>query len=170
MGVATVSASVILPKRIVDELEKRGLDVEDFVLILLSKELNLDPGIVAEARLELAERYLAEGKELVDRDPVQASEKLYKVAEECVKTLAIHYNLEDILGNVEKRGRWTVTDLEKAVKEISRRVDELFISLWDHAWVLHVWGFHEAKLDSESVKMRIKYVESMLEKTRRILK
>jgi hypothetical protein len=33
--------------------------------------------------------------------------------------------------------------------------------------VLHVWGFREAKLDSESVKMRIKYVESMLEKTRK---
>jgi AraC-like DNA-binding protein len=143
--------------------------VEDFVLRLFSKELNLDPKTVAEARLELAERYLAEGKELVDRDPVQASEKLYKVAEECVKALAIHYNLEDILGNVEKRGRWTVTDLEKVVEEISRRVDELFISLWDHAWALHVWGFHEAKLDSESVKMRIKYIESMLEKTRKIL-
>jgi hypothetical protein len=144
--------------------------VEDFVLRLLSEELNLDPKTVAEARLELAERYLAEGKELVDRDPVQASEKLYKVAEECVKALAIHYNLEDILGDVERRGRWTVTDLEKAVKEISRRVDELFISLWDHAWALHVWGFHEAKLDSESVKMRIKYIESMLEKTRKILR
>jgi hypothetical protein len=143
--------------------------VEDFVLRLLSKELNLDPETIAEARLELAERYLAEGKELVDRDPVQASEKLYKVAEECVKALAIHYN-EDILRNVEKRGKWTVTDLEKVVEEISRRVDELFISFWDHAWALHVWGFHEAKLDSESVKMRIKYIESMLEKTRKILR
>jgi hypothetical protein len=127
--VVALSASVTLPKRIVDELERRGLDVEDFVLRLLSKELNLDPKTVAEAHLELAERYLAEGRELVDRDPVQASEKLYKVAGECVKALAIHYNLEDILRNVEKRGRWTVTDLEKVVEEISRRVDELFISL-----------------------------------------
>jgi hypothetical protein len=168
--VATVNASVTLPKRVVDELEKRGLDVEDLVLRMLSRELNLDPEIVAEARLELAEKYFADGKELVDKDPVQASEKLYKVAEECVKALAIHYNLEDILRNVEERGRWTETDLEKAVKEISKRVDEPFISLWDHAWVLHAWGFHEAKLDSESVKMRIKYVESMLEKTRKILK
>ena len=165
-----MNASVTLPKRVVDELEKRGRDVEDFMLRLLSRELNLDPEIVAEARLELAEKYFADGKELVDKDPVQASEKLYKVAEECVKALAIHYNLEDILRNVEKRGRWTVTDLEKAVKEISKRVDEPFISYWDHAWVLHAWGFHEAKLDSESVKMMIKYVESMLEKTRKILK
>jgi hypothetical protein len=122
--VVTVNASVTLPKRVVDELEKRGLDVEDFMLRLLSRELNLDPEIVAEARLELAEKYFADGKELVDKDPVQASEKLYKVAEECVKALAIHYNLEDILRNVEERGRWTVTDLEKTVKEISKRVDE----------------------------------------------
>ena len=164
-----MTVSVTLPKRIVDELEKRGLDVEDFTLRLLSKELNLDPETVAEARLELAERYFAEGKELVDKDPVQASEKLYKVAEECVKTLAIHYNLEDVLRNVEKRGRWTATDLEKAVKEISRRVGEDFLASWDHAWVLHVWGFHEAKLDSESIKIRIKYIESMLEKTKRII-
>jgi len=164
-----LTVSVTLPKRIVDELEKRGLDVEDFTLRLLSKELNLDPETVAEARLELAERYFAEGKELVDKDPVQASEKLYKVAEECVKTLAIHYNLEDVLRNVEKRGRWTATDLEKAVKEISRRVGEDFLASWDHAWVLHVWGFHEAKLDSESIKIRIKYIESMLEKTKRII-
>jgi hypothetical protein len=131
--VATVNASVTLPKRVVDELEKRGLDVEDLVLRMLSRELNLDPEIVAEARLELAEKYFADGKELVDKDPVQASEKLYKVAEECVKALAIHYNLEDILRNVEERGRWTATDLEKAVKEISKRVDEPFISYRDHA-------------------------------------
>jgi hypothetical protein len=45
---------VTLPKRIVDELEGRGLDVEDFMLRLLSKELNLDPEVVAEARLELS--------------------------------------------------------------------------------------------------------------------
>jgi hypothetical protein len=128
-----VNASVTLPKRVVDELEKRGLDVEDLVLRMLSRELNLDPEIVAEARLELAEKYFADGKELVDKDPVQASEKLYKVAEECVKALAIHYNLEDILRNVEERGRWTATDLEKAVKEISKRVDEPFISYRDHA-------------------------------------
>jgi protein tyrosine phosphatase (PTP) superfamily phosphohydrolase (DUF442 family) len=36
--------------------------------------------------LELAERFLAEGRELIDKDPVQASEKLYKAAEEAVKS------------------------------------------------------------------------------------
>jgi hypothetical protein len=32
---------------------------------------------------------LVEGRELIDRDPIQASEKLYKASEESVKALAI---------------------------------------------------------------------------------
>jgi len=32
--------------------------------------------------LEHAKRFLAEGRELIDEDPVQASEKLYKATEE----------------------------------------------------------------------------------------
>jgi hypothetical protein len=36
--------------------------------------------------LKIAMRYLEEGINLVDKDPVQASEKLYKAAEEAVKT------------------------------------------------------------------------------------
>ncbi|MBP1448969.1 MAG: hypothetical protein JZD41_02980, partial [Thermoproteus sp.] len=40
-------------------------------------------------RLELAEKLLEEGLELVRRgDSVQASEKLYKAAEECIKAMA----------------------------------------------------------------------------------
>jgi hypothetical protein len=35
-----------------------------------------------ESHLELASRYLDEGRRLVDKDPVQASEKLYKASEE----------------------------------------------------------------------------------------
>jgi len=132
---------VVLPKCIVDELEGRGLDVEDFMIRLPSKELNLDPEIAVETRLELAEKYLAEGKELVDRDHVEASERLYRVAGECMKALVIHHYLEDILGGVEEMGRWIVTDLEKAVKEISKMVSEDFLVSWGEADHLHVWGF-----------------------------
>jgi len=45
--------------------------------------------------LELAERFLAEGRELIDENPVQASEKLYKAAEEAVKVLAIALKLPE---------------------------------------------------------------------------
>ena len=44
------------------------------------------PHEVMEAKLELAERFLEEAKGFMEKeDPVQASEKLYKVAEECVE-------------------------------------------------------------------------------------
>ena len=47
----------------------------------------------------------------MDEDPVQASEKLYKAAEESVKALAIHYNLSDILEVVEKFGKLSLDEL-----------------------------------------------------------
>jgi len=46
------------------------------------------PGEVLK-HVEIAEKFLVEGKELIDKDPVQASEKLYKAAEETVKALAL---------------------------------------------------------------------------------
>ena len=125
--------------------------------------------VEAERRLELALRYLGEGRALIDRDPVQASEKLYKAAEEAVKALALHFGLSDILEKVEKRGRWTVTELEKAVEAIAEKVGGWFLDSWDHAWALHVWGFHEAKLDAESMKLRAPSVERMVEEAKKLV-
>jgi len=129
----------------------------------------LNPEVVVESHLELALKYLEEGKSLVDKDPVQASEKLYKAAEEAVKALAVHLDLSDVLEAVEKRGRWTVTELDRAVRKISQRTGKWFMSSWDAAWVLHVWGFHEAKLDMESVKERSVEVEKMVVEARKIV-
>jgi hypothetical protein len=129
----------------------------------------LNPEVVVESHLELALKYLEEGKSLVDKDPVQASEKLYKAAEEAVKALAVHLDLSDVLEAVEKRGRWTVTELDRAVRKISQRTGKWFMSSWDAAWVLHVWGFHEAKLNMESVKERSVEVEKMVVEARKIV-
>jgi hypothetical protein len=101
--------TVSIPRRLAEELEKRGMDVETSVVDLLMKALNLDPEVGVAAHLELALRYLEEGRVLADKDPVQASEKLYKAAEEVVKALATHFNLSDILEDVAKSGRWSVT-------------------------------------------------------------
>jgi hypothetical protein len=120
--------------------------------------------------LELAERFLEEGKVLTDKDSVQASDKLYKAAEEIVKALAVHYSLGNILKIVEKRGRWTVAELEEAVELISQRVGEWFIASWDSAWALHVWGFHEAKLDSKAVKIRVPYIERMVLEAKKVIR
>ncbi len=71
-----------IPKLILNEAEKRGIDIID----LISKALSLDPLTTSKAHLELAEKFLNEGRDLIDRDPpVQASEKLYKAAEEAIK-------------------------------------------------------------------------------------
>jgi hypothetical protein len=161
---------IVIPKRLLDELEKRGLDVSSFIIDLLVKALNLDPDVAAESHLELSLRYLEEGKTLVDKDPVQASEKLYKAAEEAVKALTIHLDLKSILESVEKRGRWTVTELEKAVIKISEKLGRWFISAWDSAWALHVWGFHETKFDDEDVRERLPDVEKIVLEAQSLIK
>jgi hypothetical protein len=119
--------------------------------------------------LDLALRFLEEGKALVDKDPVQASEKLYKATEECVKALAIHYNLSDILEVVEKRGRWTVTELDKVVRRLYKVVGKWLKDSWESANYLHIWGFHEAKLDQEAVKSDLPDIERMVIEVKKII-
>jgi len=49
----------------------------------LVKTMQLDPGELAKARFELADKYLSEAKKHIDKgNAPQASEKLYKIAEE----------------------------------------------------------------------------------------
>jgi hypothetical protein len=116
--------------------------------------------------LELVERFLVDGKEL----PVQASEKLYNVAEEAVKAIAIALKLPEA-SEAAKRGRWTTGLLEDAVMNIMRilKVDELY-HWWDSAYKLHVDGFHEAKLRSDDVRLRLRDVEALVNLANKVLK
>jgi len=91
---------------------------------LLVRVLNLDPKTTAQAHVELALRFLEEGRGLVNKDPVQASEKLYKAAEESVKAAASCLSL-DVLRQVEDKGMWTVAELDKAARGISNKSGEL---------------------------------------------
>ena len=89
--------------------------------------------------LNEAENYLAKG------DSIQSSEKLYKVAEECIKALAECFNLEEVKA-AEEEGRWTVTLLEKAVGKL---INKLGIDVGvegDVANYSHVWGFTKQSL------------------------
>ncbi|RLG79299.1 MAG: hypothetical protein DRO40_13000, partial [Thermoprotei archaeon] len=73
--------------------------------------------------------------------------------------------------NVEARGRWTVTDLEKALKHIVRITNKKeLISWWDDANYLHVRGFHEAKLDTESIKLRLASIRKLVEYAKNAVK
>lgn len=108
--------------------------------------------------LNEAENYLAKG------DSIQSSEKLYKVAEECIKALAERFNLEEVKA-AEEKGRWTVTLLEKAVGKLINKLGMDIGVGWDAANYLHVWGFHEAKLDVEAVKRREPMIKRLVELT-----
>ena len=163
------AVTVEVPRTLYEEAMKKGVDVNELVVDALIKALNLDPETTARARLELATKHLSEGRDLIDKDPAQASEKLYKAAEEVVKALAQHYGLRGVLARVDERGRWTVTDLARAVAAIADRVGKWFEEAWDTAWALHVWGFHEAKLDSELVRRRLPSIERMVQEARKAL-
>jgi hypothetical protein len=115
-------------------------------------------------------RYLEEGEALIDRDPVQASEKLYKAAEEVVKALTMHLNISEVLNTVDNRSRWTVTELEKAVREIARKIGNWFVDAWDAANYLHVWGFHEAKLEPDDIRIRLPHIERMVLEAQKLVK
>ena len=165
-----MAVSVSIPRAIAERLAERGLDVESYVVDLLVRALNLDPETAAVAHLELAVKYLEEGRALIDRDPVQASEKLYKAAEEAVKALAVSFQLSDILKRVEERWRWTATDLDRSARAIAKKLGEWFRRSWDSAWLLHVWGFHEARLDADAVRERAPDVEKMVREAEKLIK
>ncbi|MCC6021367.1 MAG: PaREP1 family protein [Thermoproteaceae archaeon] len=126
--------------------------------------------MTAEAHVKLARRYFEEGRALADRNPVQASEKLYKAAEEAVKALAVRFQLAEVLKQAGERGRWTVTDLERAVSQIARRLGPWARASWDAANYLHVWGFHEARLDADAVRERLADVERLVGEAERAVR
>jgi hypothetical protein len=66
---------IYIPEKLAKGLEGRGLSVVD----IIASALDLDPETVIEARLELAEEYLREVEDYVEKgDAVQTSEKSYK--------------------------------------------------------------------------------------------
>jgi|FaiFalDrversion3_1042247.scaffolds.fasta_scaffold00346_9 capsule polysaccharide export protein KpsE/RkpR len=71
---------------------------------LMSREFSFERSFdEARRHLELAEKILIEGEKLINKDPVQASKKLYKVAEEAVKTIAIAFKLSEAEEAVKKK-------------------------------------------------------------------
>jgi hypothetical protein len=115
-------------------------------------------------------RYLEEGKTLIEKDPVQASEKLYKAAEEAVKALAKGLDLEQAR-IAEKEGTWWTKLLNRAAEATAEKlgIDELAL-WWKAAYYLHVEGFHEARLNSEDVKRNYRYIEALITTAEKILK
>jgi transcription initiation factor TFIIB len=124
---------------------------------------------VIRKHIKLALEYLNDGKTLVDKDPVQASEKLYKAAEESIKALALHLNLKN-QGNNTKRGKWSKTELTNAVKHISEKHGIQFLQAWADAQTLHNMSFHKTNIDHKTVKLKLQNIENIVSETQNILK
>ncbi|MBT9161407.1 MAG: PaREP1 family protein [Dehalococcoidia bacterium] len=107
--------------------------------------------------------FLDEGKRYIEQDnPVQASEKLYKAAEEAVKALALTY-ANGVWKEVPEKERWTSLLLFKAATAVARSLkNEEIRRYWDTAWFLHVEGFHEGKLDIDLVRERTRDIEELV--------
>lgn len=105
-------------------------------------------------------RFIDESKGYIAKnDAIQASEKLYKAVEECIKVLAERYKLLEY-EEVEKDGRWRSYLLAQAAGKLTRNLNEAKIrETWAIAFETHVWGFHEGKFGVEEVKQAVPYVE-----------
>jgi hypothetical protein len=106
----------------------------------------------------------------MEKDPVQASEKLYKAAEEAVKALAVALDLEQARIAAKEGGWWTRL-LNRAAEAVAERLGLEELALWwKAAYYLHVEGFHEARLNGEDVKRNYRYVEALVTTAEKILK
>ncbi|WP_420809233.1 PaREP1 family protein [Acidianus ambivalens] len=109
-------------------------------------------------------KFLEEADELLKKgDTAQASEKLYKAAEEAIKFLSYRENI-NVLSKVKKEDRWKSEFLFDASLQLSTFYPEIK-DIWKSAWILHVEGFHETRLDENKVKF---YAENV-KKLRKIL-
>jgi len=163
--------TIRLPKNLVAEALKRGLDVEVLVVDALIEKLNLDPAEEVAVRIELAERFLEEAKKHIEAgDAVQASEKLYKVAEECIKALTVKFKVPEV-EEAKREGRWWTKLLARASRTLSALLNDPMIRYaWEDAYDLHVWGFREAVYSVEHVKMSLPTVKQLLTKVKELVK
>ncbi|WP_374119578.1 PaREP1 family protein [Pyrobaculum sp. 3827-6] len=127
----------------------------------LATLLSLDPSEEGRIHLEMAFKYLEEGK--AQSDPVQTSEKLYKAVEEAVKAAAVVLGLPKA-GEAARAGRWEARIFFSAVRKLAGALGEEFRLAFAEGWFLHVEGFHEARLTLEDVADRVPYIERGLRK------
>jgi len=105
-------------------------------------------------------RFIDESREYIAKgDAIQASEKLYKAVEECIKVLAERYELPEY-EEAKRDGRWRTHLLGRAARRLARDLmrDEIR-DAWANAFEIHVWGFHEGKYGVEEVEASVPYAE-----------
>ena len=166
-GVYTIQ----IPVKLAEEIRERGFDLEALVIDAIIEKLRMNPEEEAAARIEIAEHFLEEARKYVEKgDSVQASEKLYKAAEESIKALASHFRVPE-LDEVRKRRKWDTWLLGKAATSLAEKLGEERVRVaWALAYDVHVWGFHEARYGIREVSHTLPYVEWLLQHARERLK
>ncbi|QXJ34025.1 PaREP1 family protein [Saccharolobus shibatae] len=153
-------------EELIKKAREKGIDVEDLLIREISKD---DPQEGIRLRLEIAEKYMAEAYDYLKKDdPIQASEKAYKVAEEIVKALAEKFKTEEYKQAIVE-GRWYTYLLASTTNDLSKRVGDWISDGWNAGYVLHVWGFHEGKLSVDKIIVNIEKIKKMLENAKNIL-
>ncbi|WP_338598754.1 PaREP1 family protein [Sulfolobus tengchongensis] len=153
-------------EELIKKAEEKGINVEDLILREINK---IDPKESIKIRITLAEKFFEEAERFIEKnDPIQSSEKLYKVAEEIVKGLAEKFNTKEYQ-EAERDGRWYAFLLQKASISLANIIGEWIENGWKTAYLLHVWGFHERRLDINEVKQDIKYIKEMLDKAKQYI-
>jgi hypothetical protein len=109
-------------------------------------------------------RFVKESKEYIAKgDAMQASEKLYKAVEECIKLLAEKHKLPKY-AEAGKDGRRSSYLLVWAARKLASDLKKNEIEdTWARAFNIHVWGFHEGKLDVEDIKPDVPYMEWLVD-------
>jgi len=111
------------------------------------------------------EKLFSEALEYINKnDSIQASEKLYKVSEDCIKILAEINDLQEYKDALN-RERWSRVLLYNAIKKLKEIYGERIGEIWDSADSLHVWGFHEEKISIDEVKSKAVEIEELLKLT-----
>lgn len=114
--------------------------------------------------VRLIETYLRRAKAYMTKDdPIQASEKLYKTAEEAIKFLAEYYKLSEAR-EAKDGGQWWNKLLNRASMSLVKKTGKQLIDdAWGKAYRAHVFGFHESAYSIKDVKPVVSVVEKLVE-------
>jgi len=69
-----------------------------------------------------------------------------------------------------REGRWWVKVLAGAAGRVAMLLNKAIIQHgWSVAYNLHIWGFHEASLDMNAIKVSLPIIENLVVETKKII-
>lgn len=160
------SLILTLPEKVREKAREEGVDAVTFFSTLLGLVLEMTlakplPHVEFQLRRQLAETYLEEGISLVEKNPTEASLKLYKAAEEAIKAIALALGLKNTWTKEEDKS--TFRELEKIVTTLAKKYGDDVVAWWSAAVTLYDLGYVERRLETEHVKRRIPHIQKLFQ-------